>query len=75
MQLAIVLARTYEGDNGPVLRALLEETVLPLAFRDGQRWLATWALWMLGRRDLAIQAVIVRQRPGGSAHPKLVYNG
>ncbi|GAA5955789.1 hypothetical protein JCM8115_006854 [Rhodotorula mucilaginosa] len=58
MQLAIVLARTYEGDNGPVLRALLEETVLPLAFRDGQRWLATWALWMLGRRDLAIQAVI-----------------
>ncbi|KWU47634.1 hypothetical protein RHOSPDRAFT_31069 [Rhodotorula sp. JG-1b] len=58
LQLAVVLARTYEGDTGPVLRALLEETVLPLAFRDGQRWLATWALWMLGRRDLAIQAVI-----------------
>lgn len=75
LQLAIVLARTYEGDNGPVLRALLEETVLPLAFRDGQRWLATWALWMLGRRDLAIQAVIVRHRSGGSARPKLVYSG
>ncbi|GAA5986299.1 hypothetical protein JCM10908_003694 [Rhodotorula pacifica] len=58
LQLAIALARTYEGDSGPVLRTLLEETVLPLAFRDGQRWLATWALWMLGRRDLAVQAVI-----------------
>lgn len=42
-----------------MLRALLEETVLPLAFSQGQRWLATWAFWMLGRRDLAVQVIIV----------------
>lgn len=74
MQLAIALTRTYEGDSGPVLRSLLEETVLPLAFREGRRWLATWTLWMLGRRDLAVQAVIVRRKDWTiEDHPFLVY--
>ena len=59
-QLAIAIARTYEGDDGPVLRSILEETVLPLAFKEGFRWLASWAFWMLKRRDLAIQTVVVR---------------
>lgn len=60
-QLAIALARTYEGgDDGPVLRSLLEETVVPLAFAKGYRWLGSWALWMLGRRDLAVQIIVVR---------------
>lgn len=59
LQLAILLARVYEGDEGPVFRNLLEQTVLPSAFQSGQRWLATWAFWMLGRRDVAVQAVIV----------------
>ncbi|BGP55007.1 regulator of (H+)-ATPase in vacuolar membrane [Rhodotorula sphaerocarpa] len=58
LQLAILLARVYEGDEGPVFRNLLEQTVLPSAFQSGQRWLATWAFWMLGRRDVAVQAVI-----------------
>ncbi|KAL8278398.1 hypothetical protein RQP46_009290 [Phenoliferia psychrophenolica] len=58
-QLAIALARVYEGDDdGPVLRSILEETVLPLAFKEGFRWLASWAFWMLKRRDLAIQTVV-----------------
>ncbi|BGO90977.1 hypothetical protein NBRC10512_002265 [Rhodotorula toruloides] len=58
-QLAIALARTYEGgDDGPVLRSLLEETVVPLAFAKGYRWLGSWALWMLGRRDLAVQIIV-----------------
>ncbi|KAF1981333.1 WD repeat protein-like protein [Aulographum hederae CBS 113979] len=58
MQLAIAVARVYEGDDGPVLREFLDERVLPQAVMDGNRWLATWALWMLGRRDKAIKALI-----------------
>ncbi|KAL9123438.1 MAG: hypothetical protein Q9187_000008 [Circinaria calcarea] len=58
MQLAIAVARVYEGDDGIVLRELLEDKVLPLAAVEGNRWLATWAFWMLGRRDLAVRALI-----------------
>ena len=59
MQLAIAVARVYEGDNGPVLRKLLQDEVLPLAAQEGNRWLASWAFWMLGRKDMAVRALIV----------------
>lgn len=59
MQLAIAIARVYEGDNGPVLRKLLEEEVLGVAAREGNRWLASWAFWMLQRKDMAVRALIV----------------
>lgn len=59
LQLAIAIARVYEGDDGPVLRELLEERVLPLAVHEGNRWLAMWAFWMLKRRDMAVRALIV----------------
>lgn len=58
-QLAIAITRVYEGDDGPVLKSILDETVLPLAFKEGYRWLASWAFWMLKRRDLAIQVIVV----------------
>ncbi|KAI5803285.1 RAVE protein 1 C terminal-domain-containing protein [Peziza echinospora] len=58
MQLAIAVARVYEGDDGPVLKWLLEEKVVPVAVREGNRWLATWAFWMLKRRDLAVRAIV-----------------
>lgn len=61
MQLAIAVARVYEGDNGPVLRRLLQDEVLPLAAQEGDRWLASWAFWMLGRKDMAVRALIVCQ--------------
>lgn len=60
IQLAVAVARVYEGDNGPVLRDLLEDKVLPMAGVQGNRWLAMWAFWMLGRRDMAVRALIVR---------------
>jgi len=61
-QLAITLARIVEQSNkGPVLFNILESTVLPSAFRKGNRWLGTWAFWMLNRRDLAVQILVVRQ--------------
>lgn len=59
IQLAIAITRAYEGDNGPVLRELLEERVLPEAASEGNRWQASWAFWMLGRRDMAVRALIV----------------
>ncbi|KAI9886031.1 MAG: hypothetical protein M1823_002151 [Watsoniomyces obsoletus] len=58
LQLGIAIARVYEGDDGPVLREILEEQVLPHAAVSGNRWLATWAFWMLNRRDMAVRALI-----------------
>jgi hypothetical protein len=63
LQLAIAITRVYEGDQGPVLRKLLEEEVLTLAAKEGNRWLASWAFWMLHRRDMAVRALIVRGPP------------
>ncbi|QRW12027.1 RAV1-regulator of (H+)-ATPase in vacuolar membrane-like protein [Ceratobasidium sp. AG-Ba] len=57
-QLAIALARVVEGDNGPVLRNILTKVVVPLAFDSGNRWLGSWAFWMLGRRDLAVRVLL-----------------
>ncbi|KAL1738753.1 RAVE protein 1 C terminal-domain-containing protein, partial [Schizophyllum fasciatum] len=53
-QLAVALARVVEnGSEGPVLRDVLTTAVIPRAFREGNRWLAGWAFWLLHRRDLA----------------------
>ncbi|KAF2096638.1 hypothetical protein NA57DRAFT_67310 [Rhizodiscina lignyota] len=57
-QLAIAVARVYEGDDGPVLREFLEEKVLPQAVMEGNRWLATWAFWMLNKRDRAVRSLV-----------------
>ncbi|KAK6825072.1 hypothetical protein PG987_012566 [Apiospora arundinis] len=58
LQLAIAIARVYEGDDGPVMRRLLENEVLAVASQEGNRWLASWAFWMLRRRDMAVRALI-----------------
>lgn len=64
LQLAIAITRVYEGDNGPVLRKLLEEEILNIAAQEGNRWLASWAFWMLHRRDMAVRALIVSPLSG-----------
>ncbi|GAA6014379.1 hypothetical protein JCM11491_007034 [Sporobolomyces phaffii] len=57
--LAIAIARTYELDqNGPVLRNVLEQTVLPTALRDGDRFTSCWALETLGERDSSVRVLI-----------------
>lgn len=66
LQLAIAIARVYEGDEGPVLRRLLEEEVLMYAAQEGNRWLASWAFWMLNRKDMAVRALIVRSESSSS---------
>lgn len=64
VQLAIAVARVYEGDDGPVLRGLLENKVLPKAAEDGDEWLGSWAFWMLGQKELALQALTVSYSKG-----------
>jgi hypothetical protein len=59
-QLAIAICRVYEGDDGPVLARVLKDHVIPLTFRKGWRRLASWAFWMLKRRDLAVRVLVVR---------------
>lgn len=61
-QLAVALARVVEGDDGPILRDILNGTVVPLAFKDGNRYLASWAFWLLRRRDLAVRILVVRPK-------------
>jgi hypothetical protein len=61
LQLAIAIARVYEGDTGIVLKRLLENEVLAVAAQEGNRWLASWAFWMLKRRDMAVRALIVSE--------------
>jgi hypothetical protein len=57
-QLAIAVARVYGGDDSPVLITFLKDKILPEAARDGNRWLATWAYWLLGRRDTAVRSLV-----------------
>ncbi|OKL63732.1 hypothetical protein UA08_00907 [Talaromyces atroroseus] len=58
IQLAITITRAYEGDSGSVLKEILEEKVLGDAASEGNRWMASWAFWMLNRRSSAVRALI-----------------
>lgn len=57
-QLAIAVGRVYGGDDSPILLNFLRDKILPQAARDGNRWLATWAFWMVNRRDHAVRSLI-----------------
>ena len=60
-QLAVAIARVVEQSNeGPIMQDILENTILPIAFQLGNRWLASWAFWLLHRRDLAVRIILVR---------------
>ncbi|KAJ3351017.1 regulator of (H+)-ATPase in vacuolar membrane, partial [Kappamyces sp. JEL0680] len=56
-QLAICICRIYEGENGPVLIDLLENSLLPSAMEAGDRWLSC-VLWTIaGKRDKAFYSL------------------
>jgi hypothetical protein len=57
-QLAIAVARVYGGDDSPVLLDFLRDKILPQAAREGNRWLATWAYWLLNRKDMAVRSLV-----------------
>ncbi|CAG8733198.1 6725_t:CDS:2, partial [Dentiscutata heterogama] len=58
-QLAIAICRVYEGDEGSTLKSILENHVIPLAVKTGDRWLASMAFWILNQRDRAVKAIMV----------------
>ncbi|KXN83882.1 Regulator of V-ATPase in vacuolar membrane protein 1 [Leucoagaricus sp. SymC.cos] len=58
-QLAVALARVVEQCNeGVILQGILKDAVLPIAFQTGNRWLGSWAFWLLHRRDLAVRILL-----------------
>jgi hypothetical protein len=57
-QLAIAVARVYGGDDSPILLDFLRDKILPKAAREGNRWLATWAYWLLNRKDMAVRSLV-----------------
>jgi hypothetical protein len=60
LSLGIVIARLYEGGtNGPVFCDLLRKDVLQQALKTDNRWLAHWALSMLGEEEQALQVLCV----------------
>lgn len=42
-----------------MLRKVIQDEVLSVAAQEGNRWLASWAFWMLGRKDMAVRALVV----------------
>ena len=58
LQLAITIARAYDGDDSPVLHDLIVDRVLPEAAETGNRWMASWAFWIINRRDKAVRSLI-----------------
>ncbi|KAA1088922.1 regulator of (H+)-ATPase in vacuolar membrane [Puccinia graminis f. sp. tritici] len=57
-QLALAIVRAYEGDRGPAMDKLLTETVLPLGFSTGNRWLVSWSFRILGLDELACRVLV-----------------
>ncbi|KAI6249360.1 Regulator of V-ATPase in vacuolar membrane protein 1 [Erysiphe necator] len=58
LQLAIAIARVYEGDDSAALVDLLEKKMLPLASQKGDRWMASWAYYILQKNDLGLKVLI-----------------
>lgn len=57
--LAIAICRVYEGDHSPLLRDILENSVIPMAIESNDRWLISMAYWLLDRHKDAVRAMVV----------------
>lgn len=58
IDLAVALVRIKEGrDDGPLFVRLLKTRILPLAFDGQDRYLAHWAFWRLGQREMAVRVL------------------
>lgn len=49
----------FTGEDGPILKSIYEDYIIPLAIRAGDRWLASLAFWSLNQRDKAVKAIMV----------------
>jgi hypothetical protein len=58
-QLAIVLCRLYEGEDGPVLKELLSTQLITSAVESQDRWMLSILLTIDKHRDRAFYSVNV----------------
>ncbi|KAK4541994.1 hypothetical protein LTR36_007194 [Oleoguttula mirabilis] len=58
LMLAVAVARSYGGDDSPVVRKLLEDRLLPKAETEGDRWLMSWCHAILHQKHEAAQALV-----------------
>lgn len=58
-QLAIAVCRVYDGDNSPLLKEILENSIIPMAIETNDRWLASIAFWLLNKQKDSIRAIVV----------------
>lgn len=58
ISLAIAMTRVYEGDDGPTLKRLINEYVLPLAVSQNDRWLTNWSFTILKQEKKALQSLV-----------------
>ncbi|EGC36145.1 hypothetical protein DICPUDRAFT_151429 [Dictyostelium purpureum] len=57
-QLALVISRLYEGENGEVSKMIIEEHIIPQAKKTNDRSLLSIANWLLKKYEDAIQVLI-----------------
>ncbi|KAI8640796.1 RAVE protein 1 C terminal-domain-containing protein [Parasitella parasitica] len=58
-QLAIAICRVYEGDDSLLLKEILENSIIPMAIENNDRWLISMAYWLLGKRRESVRAMVV----------------
>ncbi|CEP07241.1 hypothetical protein [Parasitella parasitica] len=58
-QLAIAICRVYEGDGSPLLKEILENSIIPMAIENNDRWLISVAYWLLDKRRESVRAMVV----------------
>jgi hypothetical protein len=63
LQLALVVARLWEGEEGRVYRNILEEHALPHAVQSGDRALQSLVLWLLRRYRDAVHVLAFKIPP------------
>lgn len=57
--LAIAICRVYEGDHSPLLKEILENSVIPMAIVNNDRWLISMAYWLLDKQKDSVRAMVV----------------
>eukprot|EP00743_Colponemidia_sp_Colp-15_P008961 GILK01009777.1.p1 GENE.GILK01009777.1~~GILK01009777.1.p1 ORF type:complete len:1392 (+),score=301.13 GILK01009777.1:304-4176(+) len=79
VQLALLICRLSEGDNGPEYKKTLEQYILPVAKASGDMWLESICYWLLKKHADAIQALSTssqvdsdRNRTADSPSPRSV---
>lgn len=58
-QLAIAICRVYEGDHSHLLKEILENTIIPMAIENNDRWLVSMAFWLLNKQKDAVRSMVV----------------